>query len=546
MVSEQTKNLIAKLKQSDLTKFDNLNLLFEICLNILSEDQELALKTAKFVKHHAALTASNPKFFELYNRSLLFLAPYYLDEYILYMEKDRAPEKRFYLPRRKVLKTVVDDLQDLEDREIDFYGLSLPPRVGKSTICIFFLSWVIGKRPNSHNAMGGHSGILAKGFYGELLTLINSPDYHFAEIFPTSKLESKSADEFTVNLDKPDRFASFTARGIDGTWTGAIDISKDGYLYVDDLVRDRTESLSPVRLNNRYQDYLNVMVDRKNDGSRELMVGTRWSIQDPLGKIEEEKKNNPRYRFRKIPALNEKNESNFQYDYGVGFSTKYFLDVKERLDNNEWMAKYQQKPFIREGLLFPEDELKTYNGVLPEVGLVRKIAVCDVAFGGGDSLSMPFAYEYEDGKVYLPDWIFNRGDKKITVPIVAGKTLYHKPSQEHFEANNGGDMYANLVDEELKKVGFKTNISSSKAPNTISKMAKIIQYAPDIKERFYFLDEQHRSGEYQEGFEELTITVQVGKNEHDDAADSMAQLAAFLDGGFSVKTTIIDRSQLGI
>lgn len=137
----------------------------------------------------------------------------------------------------------------------------------------------------------------------------------------------------------------------------AVDISSDGYLYVDDMVRDRTESLSPIRLGNRYQDYLNVLVDRKNDGSKELMVGTRWNVYDPLGRVETENANNPRYRFRKIPALDENDESNFQYDYGKGFSTEYYRKMRDRLDKNEWMAKYQQRPFIREGLLFPLDEL---------------------------------------------------------------------------------------------------------------------------------------------------------------------------------------------
>ena len=96
------------------------------------------------------------------------------------------------------------------------------------------------------------------------------------------------------------------------------------------------------------------------------MVGTRWNVMDPLGRVETEKKNNPRYRFRKIPALNENGESNFDYDYGVGFSTKYYVDMKSRLDANEWQAKYQQNPFIREGILFPEDGLRYYNGILPE------------------------------------------------------------------------------------------------------------------------------------------------------------------------------------
>ena len=87
------------------------------------------------------------------------------------MEKNREPSKRFYLPRKQTLEIVCRDLEDLENRVIKFYGLSMPSRVGKSTICIFFLAWIALKRPNSHSAMGGHSGILAKGFYKELSNL---------------------------------------------------------------------------------------------------------------------------------------------------------------------------------------------------------------------------------------------------------------------------------------------------------------------------------------------------------------------------------------
>ena len=163
-----------------------------------------------------------------------------------------------------------------------------------------------------------------------------------------------SADEFTLTLGDPDRFATITCRGIDGTWTGAVDVSSDGYLYVDDLVRDREHSLSPMRMENTFQEYLNKMVDRKIDGARELMVGTLWNVLDPLARLKEMYANNPLYRFRKIPALNEKDESNFAYEIN-GFSTEYYRDMRERLDNAEWMAKYQQQPYVREGLLFPSN-----------------------------------------------------------------------------------------------------------------------------------------------------------------------------------------------
>lgn len=539
MITENNKRIIELIKQSmsKTTTYNHLQDLLDIAKAVFDEDNSeirYCLNITKFIKTKASKLlkeTQDMRFDDIFWKTLHFEAPYLFESYLYYMEKDRLPHKRFYKPRERTLKVVVDDLQDLEDRIIDFYGLSLPPRTGKSTICIFFLSWIMGKRPDSHNAMSGHSGILAEGFYDEAFKITTSPEYHFSDVFPNAVLESKSAEKREINLGETDRFATLTCRGIDGTWTGAIDISADGYLYVDDLVRDRTESLSPMRLEGRYQDYLNVLVDRKNDGSRELMVGTRWNVIDPLGRIKKENKDNPRYRFREIPALNDNGESNFQYDY-KGFSTEYFLAIKARLDKNEWEAKYQQRPFKREGLLFPEDELIFYNGVLPPGDmLIRKAAACDVAWGGGDSLSMPFGDEYTDGYIYVKDWIFNKGDKVVTTPIVVGKIMSNKPNQAHFEANNGGDMYADAVEKELIRNGHRVNISYSKAPSRVSKLAKIIQYAPDVKRKYKFLKPDLQCEEYRDAMDELTTFAQIGDNDHDDAADGITQLEMLLGGG---------------
>lgn len=439
MVSEQTRETADDIKNYIKQHGIEYRSLFDL-LDVAKvafekeNDTEWALKVTSYIKDCCRWAIqSNVEVLQmddLYWKTMKAEAPYHFESFLFYMEKNRRPEKKFYEPRMRTLKIVVDDLQDLEDRKLDFYGLSLPPRVGKSTLCIFFLTWVIGRHPESHNAMSGHSGILADRFYRDVLKLTENEEYTFKEIFPEIELANKSSEKNELFYSPTEAFATLTCRGIDGTWTGAVDISSDGYLYVDDMVRDRTESLSPIRLENRYQDYLNVLVDRKNDGSKELMVGTRWNVLDPLGRVEAENKNNPRYRFRKIPALNEKDESNFQYDYGVGFSTEYYRNMRDRLDRNEWMAKYQQMPFVREGLLFPLDELNYYNGVLPD-GECITAAACDVAWGGNDSLSMPFGKLFgstDDGPIYIPDWIFNKGDKYTTKPIVVAKTLQHQPN----------------------------------------------------------------------------------------------------------------------
>ena len=445
------------------------------------------------------------------------------DSYLIYLEWNRPANKKFYLPRRKVLKTLVQDLQDLADHKITFLGISLPPRVGKSTLCIMFMTWIIGKNPDVANVMSGHSDKLTDGFYREILSVITDTNtYLWKEVFSDVTLANTSAKNETIDLNREKRFPTMTCRSIGGTLTGAVEIGEGGVLYSDDLIEDLEESLNPERLQAKYDAYLNQLKDRKKDNALELMVGTRWNVLDPLGRIQDQYEDDPHYRFRVIPALDENDESNFDYDYGVGFSTAYYHDMRKSIDDATWWAKYMGQPYVREGLLFPQGELNYYNGVLPDGDAVKK-AVCDVAWGGGDSLAMPFAYVYGDS-VYIHDVIFSNGDKEVTYPMVVGKTKQHLPHTARFEANNGGTEYADKVDELLRKDGVHINIYTRRAPNNQSKLARIIQYAPDIR-KFYFIAPKHQSKDYKRFMTEVTTFVQTGKNAHDDACDSLAQLA---------------------
>ena len=529
-ITERNTKIINAIKKKPVC-CETLSDLFDMARAVYNEDNSelpYCLKITEYIKKVIPCLPKSNSLNALYWKVLLWEAPNRFESFLLYMEKNRPYKKKFYEPRMNPLSIVAQDLQDLEDGKYDFYGLSMPPRVGKSTICIFFYAWIIGKRPSSHNAMSGHSGILADRFHNDLIKLTENEEYTFHEIFPDVQLVSKSSEKNELYYDAVESFATTTCRGIDGAWTGAVDISEDGYLYVDDLVRDRKESLSLRRLEGRYQDYLNILVDRKNDGSKELMVGTRWNVADPLGRIEKQYKDNPRYKFRKLPALNEKGESNFNYPVH-GFSTEYYHNMRDRLDKNEWMAKFMQTPFVREGLLFPADGLRYYNGILPE-GDHRVVGACDVAWGGGDSLSMPIGYEYPNGDVYIPSWIFNKGPKEVTIPLVTGKIIGERLTEIQFEANNGGDMYSDKVSSELEKHNYHCSCSYKKAPGNMEKMTKMVAYSGDVKKHFIFLDPEHQDQEYSDAMDELNMTVQIGDNEHDDAGDGITQLAMKIYG----------------
>ena len=481
-----------------------------------------------------------------------------LEAYMFFMEQDRPQDKRFYLPRMNPLQVVAHDIEDLFNRKIKFLGVSEPPRTGKSTICIFALTWLGMRRPNSHSAMGGHSGVLTKGFYKELMNLFDSSEYRFGQVYKfwhenaRKVIRDKSAEDFTINLDKPDRFSTLTCRSIDATWTGAVDVSWDGVLYVDDLVRDREHSLSPTRMENTWQEYLNKMVDRMSGydpdpreidfgfdidieflfpGSAQLMVGTLWNVYDPLYRLEQLHGDDPLYRFRKIPALNEKDESNFNYAIN-GFTTEYYRNMREQLDEPEWMAKYQQAPFVREGILINRNELNYFNGEIAEP-IEKIIGILDPAVGGGDYLSMVIVAEAK-GRKRKPiiDWVYTKETKGKSIPMLVAKIMAHNISEVQYERNGIGRVFDDELTQALHNAGyFRCKMTSFTAPEGMSKEEKIIGYSDWIKGNLEFIDESvknatyTRSNQYQLALNHVFIWTTEGKNKTDDAIDNLAQTA---------------------
>lgn len=448
-------------------------------------------------------------------------------------------------------------------------GKSLKP-THNSTVCLFFLAWITMRKPLSHNAMAGHSGMLADQFYQKLLGLFTSEDYTFADLYAFwhqdgKGLVYKNSEKDILAFENNDDFPTIVCRGIDGTWTGAIDVSSDGYLYVDDLVRDREHSLSPQRMQNTFSEYLNKMVDRKNEGAKELMVGTLWNVLDPLMRLEEMYGDDPRYLFRRIPALDyETDESNF--DYAVkGFSTDYYREMRDKMvkagNEAEWWAKFQQKPYNREGLLFPLNELGYFNGILPDGHKFEFVVCCDVAFGGGDNVSMPVGLkDLSTDIIYVIDWYYNSAGVQATVPGIADMLIRHDIHTITFERDNGGLLFAKQIGEELQKRGYLCACDTKPAPRSISKQDKIKSCEGKVKQLVKFLDgTKHtpeersattcyeRSAQYDKALQDMSTFVTIGKNQNDDAPDSIAQMCLKAYGNVNSMAVVetLDRSLLG-
>ena len=539
----ETSELIRRASKRNISTYDNLSLYFDTVR--LETDFEKArphyeriydIAAQQKVKFALSDQQTAIKFYELAKKAALMLAPHLFHYYLLYVEWDREPQKKFYVPRMNVLKPVVDDLQDLSDGVINLLTVSLPARVGKSTLGIFYVTWLMGREPDKANVMSGHSDKLTKGFFKECLDILSDPDYLWHDVFPKAKVVAVSSEDESISVNHKRRFPTLTCRSVTGTLTGAVEVGN--LLYVDDIIEDLEEALNPQRLQNKYDAYLNQLKDRKKDGARELHIGTRWAVGDVIGRLQQQYGDDPKARFTVIPALNDNGESNFDYPYGLGFSTAYYQDMKASIDPCTWSCKYMGDPYVREGLLFERDELNYYNGVLPD-GECDIMSVVDVAWGGGDSLSAPIIYWFGDTG-YVHDWVFSAGDKSVTQPLVCAAYARNNVARARFEANVGGTEYAEEIDKSLRERNYKMSIQSQRASTKSSKMDRIVRWSSDIKSRLVFRSDKARGEMYDKAMNELCRISVEAKKQHDDAPDSLAMAMDYRDNGLcSVK--VIER-----
>ena len=502
-----------------------------------------------------------------------YLARYLFEYYLPAMEFGIAPEKQFIAPRTSVLNKIAKEMSKFYHRtDRPIMTLSMPQGTGKTEISKRFMSWAIGKNPELPNMMISYSANIAKDkFFNGIDALIKDDMGNYGKIFPKLREIYRSAEtmslDYTNEENRKKAHSEYTLYcvGFDGSITGRT--RAHNILYADDLIKDIEEASNKDIMDKKWVEFTGTIKKRMQGRCKMLVVGTIFSINDPLSRlIQYYQENEPeRLIVIRIPGLDENDESNFNYKYGFAITTKMFHEDRDLMDPVSFSCLIQQEPIEREGILFYENEFKKFDLSKYEQkeGYVRTVAFCDVAWGGEDYLSMPIVDEYEDGDCKLVDWYFiNKADKTVTKPAIIQKIQQHKISRMCFEANNGGDEYADDIKRQLKEERVECYVESKKAPTTMSKTDRILNHQAEIRgsraSKYRLVIPERESIKGNKMFNEALNQVfkfnqstakNVRKRQHDDAPDSLAGLFANVlgvGGNYGKAISNISREFLGI
>ena len=540
------EEIIKRLWDSDLCDEKIVEYLYDMCVN--TNDHKMAIKVSDVCRRNIGKFKSDPnksyRFYELYEMCLRYAAERDFKSFLIYNELDRPKEQRFYQPRAKQLEPIVSALQRISDGELDELFISQPPRTGKSTLVQLFLVWFSKTRPEKANLYCSYAQGVAETFYDGCIEFLTDPTYRLCKMFPSNELVYQNKQNGSIDLRRHKKYKSINCKSLYGQLNGSMDAS--GILIGDDLLSGIEEAMNPDILSKCLQRVNNNLLSRAKEGCAKIFIATRWHPNDPIGArikmIEDGREfKNLRYEVVNIPALDDHDESNFEYDYGVGFSTEYYRKLRAQFeaadDLASWYAQYQGTPYFREGLLFPDERLRKYFE-LPEFEPDAVLAICDTKATGTDYAFLPVAYKYGQD-YYIDDCICDNGNPEI-VDVRCATTLRDRNVQMcRFESNSAGGRVADRVNELIHDMGGRCHIT--KKYTTANKETKIIQNSGFIKEHFLFRDKSTISPgtDYWKMMQFLTTYVSDGKNKHDDVPDGLAMLSEFIASIAGVQVEVV-------
>ena len=413
--------------------------------------------------------------------------------------------------------------------EIKKLMITMPPQHGKSEGATRRLpAFVLGQDPDKRIAIVSYNAIKARKFNRELQRIMDDDRYY--ELFPQTLLagqasyqeQGRRSRNYARNSDECEIVGyqgSFKTIGVGGSLTGEpVDM-----LIMDDLYKDASSAWSPVIRQNVADWYDTVASTRLHNDSQQLLVFTRWHMEDLAGRLLEQEgvydpiENPQGWLLVSFPAIQNRPPSE-QDPRAEGeplwperHSLEKLLEIKGR-SSTVFESLYQQNPQPSQGLMY--EEFTCYTD-LPSRSY--SVAYIDAADSGADYLCALFYKEAEDGN-YITDVLYTKDPMEVTETTLTYMLQQHQVERCHIESNNGGNLFVSNLQQRSWDMGNRLTRFNPFHQNQ-NKTARIFAASASVQKLIKMpLDWKKRFPKFAR---DLTGYLRVGTNAHDDAPDAL-------------------------
>lgn len=261
---------------------------------------------------------------------------------------------------------IAQKCQDLLDGKIKKLMVFVPPQHGKSEIVSRqFPAYALGRNPRLKIVGSSYSSDLANQFSRSIQRTIDSTEY--STLFPDTYLNGSNirtnSRGYLRNVDIFETVGYkgfYKAVGVCGGLTGTpVDIA-----IIDDPVKDAIEAYSLTYRERVWDWYVNVLLTRLHNESKQLFIMTRWHNDDLAGRILQQEADE--WDVVCIPAIKE-NMDNPNDPRQIGealWEAKHSITKLRKMESmsaRTFAALYQQRPSIEGGNIVQKNWFKSIS-----------------------------------------------------------------------------------------------------------------------------------------------------------------------------------------
>ena len=415
-------------------------------------------------------------------------------------------------------KVIAEKFNKIAQGKLKRLIVCLPPRHTKSEFAsTFFPAWYMGLKGNSKIIQTTHTAELAVRFGRRVRNLIDSEKYK--EIFPDLYLQAdnKSAGRWTTNQDGESFYA-----GVGGAITG-----RGADLLIIDDPHSEQDAMSPTAMDAAYEWYTSGPRQRLQPGGIIIIVMTRWSTKDLVGKVikRQGEEHADQWDLIEFPAIMPESDNPLWPEF---WKKEELLSVKASLPISKWNAQWLQTPTAESGSIVKREWWQMWESPdIPPYSYI--IQSYDTAFSKKETadysaITTWAVFQPEEGGT---DQIILLDAKRLRLDFPELKRLawdeykYWEPDCVLIEAKASGTP----LTQELRRMGIPvTSYAPSRGQDKVARMNSV---APIFESGMVWATDDQFAEEVVEEMASFPF------GDHDDYCDSATMaLMRFRQGGF--------------